>query len=87
MAEWHQGLTAARRAHAALMEGSGRVSRFPDGFGDFSFAPKPFSCVDCSIDAFHHNYVLTGNIANAPDVDISEHDTVRDPSDVSVVPE
>jgi hypothetical protein len=72
---------------AALMEGSGLAPRVPDGFGDFCFAPKPFSCVDCSIETFHHNYVLTGNIANAPDVNISEHDTVQDPSYVSVVPE
>ena len=82
MALSHELLTSR-----ALTEGSGRVSRIPDGFGDFCFAPKPFSCVDCSMDSFHRNFVLTGNIANAPDVDISEHDTVEDLSYASHVPE
>lgn len=76
MAETHE--SPVSQALATLMEESGRVSRIPDGFGDFCFAPKPFSCVDCSIDAFHRNFVLTRNTANAPDVDISEHDTVED---------
>jgi hypothetical protein len=85
MAERHAALNS--RALATLLQRSDRVSRISDGFGDFCFAPKPFSCVECSINSFHQNFVLTRNIANAPDVDISEHDTVEDPSYFSDVPE